>query len=338
MKDNKLRIITCQNLPFVIESKGKYSGFEVELWEEIAKEIGASFDYEKHNFQELIPLIADKKADVAIGAITINEKREEIIDFSHPIFHSGLRILLSKNRSKIDFFSTIRAFLKQGYKQLTKPFLIFLLIIFIFGNILWLGEKSGGSLASTYFPGVFQAVWLSLCTVVGSTGSMFVYGISTWYGRLILTLVRIMSLAGLGLLIGELTAFITTRKIRLNIEGPNDLRGKLVATVRGTTSESILKELDAVIVSVTEIGEAYNKLKRNEVEAVVFDAPVLEYYVLNDKTKTSEIVGELFDEQDYGIAFQEKFLLREEINRAILTIKENGFYDTLYKKYFGKKQ
>jgi len=106
--------------------------------------------------------------------------------------------------------------------------------------------------------------------------------------------------------------------------------------VRGTTSESTLKKLGANVVPVDTIDEVYNKLKKNEVEAVVFDAPVRVYYALNDGSDWSEIVGELFNKENYGIVLQEDSILREKINRAILTIKENGYYDTLHKKYFGE--
>lgn len=337
MTDSKLKVAVAQNLPFIIESSGKYSGFEIELWEMIAKEIGTSFEYMKYNFQELIPLVVKKKTDIALAALTIREEREKIVDFSHPTFNSGLRILLSKNRSKIDFAGTIRAFITQGYKQLIKPFFVLLLIILIFGNILWIGERAGGSIASTYFPGVFQAIWLSLCTILGADWNGF-YAVSTWVGRSILTLEQIANLAVLGLLIGEITAFVTTRKIRLNIDGPNDLKGKIVATVKGTTSEHILKSLGATVIPVTKIDEAYEKLRRNKVEAIVFDAPVLVYYALNEGSGWAEVVGELFDKQEYGVMLQEGSPLRKEINIAILAIRENGSYDALYKKWFGETE
>lgn len=303
----------------------------------IAREIDVGFEYSNYNFQELIPLVVEKKTDIALAALTIKEEREKIVDFSHPTFNSGLRILLSKSRSKIDFAGTIKVFITQGVKQILKPALVLLLIIFLFGNLLWLGEKNGGSIASAYFPGVFQSIWLSLSTILGADWNG-VYSVSTWFGRLILTLEQIASLAVLGLLIGEITAFITTRKIRLNIDGPDDLKGKIVATVQSTTSETILKGLGATVIPVIKIAEAYEKLRKNKVEAVVFDAPVLVYYALNDGSGWAEVVGELFDKQEYGVMLQEGSPLRKEINIAILAIRENGSYDALYKKWFGEME
>lgn len=234
--------------PFVMESNGKYSGFEIELWEMIAKEMGANFEYEKHTFQELIPLLNEKKADIAFASITVNEKREELVDFSHPTFNSGLHILLSKNRKNIDFGNTVKSFFTQGYKQFIKPLLVLLVIIFILGSVLFFLEKNNGSLANTYFPGAFQATWIYICSMLGLDGALFVYSVSSWVGRLIVASGQIVSIAFFGLFIGELTAFITTKKIKLNIEEPKDLRDKTVATVKQTTSEVILKELGAIVV------------------------------------------------------------------------------------------
>jgi polar amino acid transport system substrate-binding protein len=338
MANDKLKIAISPAPPFIIESNGKYSGFEIELWEAIAKQIGNNFEYEKHNFQELIPLVADKKADIALAAITINEEREKIIDFSHQTFNSGLRILLSKKRAEINIASTIKLFFKWGSKQLIKPLLILTIIVILFGNILWFAERTTGAFVSSYFPGVFQATWLSLSAILGSPtiNGLIFYEPHSWIGRIIIQLEYLTGLVVLVFLVGGLTAFITTKKIRLNIQGPRDLRGKIVATVQGTTSEIILKNLGAIVIPLIKIEEAYKKLGKNEVDAVVFDAPILIYYTLNDGAEWAEVVGELFDNQDYGIVLQENSPLREEINRAILAIKENGYYDVLYKKWFGE--
>lgn len=270
-----------------------------------------------------------------MAAITINEQREEIVDFSYPTFNSGLRILVSKDRRNFNLMGTIKEFMSAGYKQLIKPFVVLLALIFVFGNILWFAERYGTNISNLYVPGVFQAIWISLSVIIGSDGGFFVYEVSTWIGRLIMVLCQITSLAVLGLLIGELTAFITTRKIKLNIEGPQDLQGKKVATVKGSTSVAILKDLGANVVQTVTIEESYTQLKKGEIDAVVFDSPVLIYFSLNDGSGWAEIVGSVFEKQDYGIVLQNDSELRKDINIAILALKENGGYDEIYKKWFG---
>lgn len=337
MANKILKVGIASMPPFVIERQGRYLGFEIELWEMIAKNIGVDFKYEIHNFQELIPLIVNKKLDIAFASITINEEREDLVDFSHPTFDSGLAILLSKNRRNIAFGDTIKTFLTQGYRQLIKPLLALLLIIYILGNILFFLERGGEVISLKYLPGALQATWILLCSMLGLDGAMYVYSVSMWSGRILVAVGQFIGLAFLGLLVGELTAFITNRKMRLNINSPQELKGKTVATVKETTSEIILRGLGAVVQPVSRIEEAYKKLKTNKVEAVVFDAPILTYFSINDGSSWAEVSGELFDRQEYGFAMSEGRALRKNINIALLNIKESGAYNALYRKWFGDR-
>ena len=338
MIENKLKVAVVDHTPFIMKKVGGYHGFEIDLWESVAKEAGLNFEYEQINsFKELIPFIVDKKADVAIGAITINEEREEIVDFSHSIFDSGLGILLSKKSKNINFTGTIKTFFNEGYKQFFKPLIFLLVLVLILGSFLYFFERNNGSMSLNYFIGILQSTWVFVCSMLGLDGALFVYSVNSWAGRLIISLGQLISLAVLGLFIGELTAFITTKKIRMNISGPNDLKDKKVGTVQGTTSISILKEIGANIIATENIEEAYKKLKKGELDAVVFDSPILTYYSLGDGAGWSEMVGEMFDKQNYGIVLQEGSPFRKNINLAILTIKENGYYQTIYEKWFGKE-
>ncbi len=81
--------------PFVfIGSGGSYTGFEVELWRIVAERRGLSYRLIRMDFKSLVPALAEKKIDVALGGITINAAREKLIDFSHAYFHSSLRLVV----------------------------------------------------------------------------------------------------------------------------------------------------------------------------------------------------------------------------------------------------
>jgi len=337
MAQKRLKVGVTEHAPFVFKKDGKYMGFDIELWEMIANVIGVEFEYITRPFKELLPLTANKQVDIATTAITINEEREKLVDFSHPTFDAGLKILLPKERMKLDLGSTLRTFFTQGYKQIFKPLGILAIIVILFAHIIWFIEGTKGSFASTYFPGIFQSLWFSLTMILGSPGGIGVYEVRTWAGRAILEFSFLIKLMVLGLLIGELTAFITTRKVRLNIESAADLKDQKVATVKGTTSEKALRNYHTEVLSVLTIEEAFEKLRNNNVVAVVFDAPILEYYTVNEDGQWAEVVGDLFEKQNYGIALPHNSQLREPINRAILAIKENGSYDILYNKWFGKQ-
>lgn len=116
--ENKIKVAIADFSPLIIEKDGKYKGFEIDLWEAVAKKIGITFKYEKHNFKDIIPLLAERKIDAGIAGITITEKREKIIDFSHPTLDSGLLISVNKKRNNPKILKTVKIIFSEGGKML----------------------------------------------------------------------------------------------------------------------------------------------------------------------------------------------------------------------------
>ena len=72
----------------------------------------------------------------------------------------------------------------------------------------------------------------------------------------------------------------------------------------------------------------------NDVEAVVFGAPMLLYYDANDGKGRVHMVGFIFRKEDYGMAFQPNNPLRRQVNNVLLVVLEDGTYQRLYGKWF----
>ncbi len=330
----KIKVAIAEFPPLVFKQDKKYKGFEIDLWEAIAKITGIDFEYEKHNFKKIIPLLVEKKVDVGLTGITINESREKIINFSHATLDSGILISVNKNSSKLNFFKTLKNIIIGEYKTIASMILFMAIYIFVFGNLIWFAEKDTHTFSATYFPGIFESFWLTVVSI--TTVGYGDYVPHSWLGRIIVIALIFGGVIMISLAVAQFTAFLAAKKIKGEINNSGDLSNKRVATVGESTSESILKKVGAKIVAVLKIEEAYIKLKNEEVDAVVFDAPAVLYYEKNDKDNYIEIVGEMFDKQQYGIALQQPSQLEEKINQAILNLKESGQYDLLYKKWFGE--
>ncbi len=330
---NKIKVVVSKFSPLIINTNGTFTGFEIDLWEAVAKEIGHDFLYEEHAFQDIIPMLAERKVDVGLAGITITEKREKIIDFSYPTLDSGLSMLVNKDRKSIRIFESIKSFFREGYKTIVSPLLLVVAFIVIFGNLLYFVEVSSKTFDAHYFPGIFESFWLVICSM--STDSFGDYVPHTWLGRVVTTGIIVGGVAIFGLLLAQVTAFIAIKKIKGDINTYRDLAGKAVGTLKGSTSVGMLQKIGAKVVPVSVIEEAYEMLKKKEIDAVVFDAPILSYYAKNEGSEYFEIVGELFERQQYGIALQDKSPLREEINQVILRLRESGYYESVYKKWFG---
>ncbi|RYG71593.1 transporter substrate-binding domain-containing protein [Lentibacillus lipolyticus] len=132
---------------------------------------------------------------------------------------------------------------------------------------------------------------------------------------------------------------IGVQKDNESIKGIEDLEGKTVATRLGSTSAAYIKEnIDNVEANQYEqLDQAYLAVENGSADAILYDAPNVNYYIntTGDKLK---VVGDLYKAEDYAIAIsqgQEKLV--KAVNNALETIKENGTYDEIYEKWFGKK-
>jgi ABC-type amino acid transport substrate-binding protein len=327
-------IVAVSEIPPLVMKKGKnFFGFEIELWSMIARRLRLDFQYKKVGFSSIFDNIRDGKADLALAGITINKEREEIIDFSHDTLDSGLLVLVPIDKN-INIFITIKNLIKNGNKKILGVIFGIAIFIGVFGNIVWLAERNMGTFNSHYFPGIFESFWWVIVTM--STVGYGDFVPQSWIGRIFSIMVILGGYIIFGFFIAETSALITMSKLQGNISGHKDLVGKNVATVEKTISVEVLKKLNAKIVTVKNIGKAYEKLKAGLVDAIVFDAPSLLYFVKNEGMKEFKIVGDVFNPHVYGIVVKEgATVLREAINRVLLELRESGKYDELYVKWFG---
>lgn len=320
--------IAVSEFPPLVEKKGqKYSGFEIELWEKIAEEANIKYSYFSVPFQKLFSTVKSGKAEIGFAGATINEEREKIIDFSHPTLDSGLSILV-QSEQKVSIFNTFKTIFNKEIKQIL---LILLGFVLVAGHAIWLVER-GAAFNSAYFPGIIDAFWWGVVTV--STVGYGDFSPITIAGKIIGTIVILLGLAIFGLYIAKISSLMTVKSLKSNIESPEDLKDKKVATKSGTTSEVFLKELGAKVIPFSDINQAFKKLEESQVDAVVFDSPIIMHYVKQKKNSKTSITGKIFANQTYGFIIKESSPIREIINREILKLREKGFYEKLYKKYF----
>ena len=88
--------------PFEYKVDGKYMGFDIELIEAVAKELGAEkVEFVDTEFKGLIPGLLAKKADLIVSAMYITDERKQTIDFSDSYFPGGLSIMVKKDNTDI---------------------------------------------------------------------------------------------------------------------------------------------------------------------------------------------------------------------------------------------
>lgn len=318
--------------PCVMKEADQFIGFDVDLCKAIAFELGLNVEFRETKFENIFEDLANKRATVGIGGITITGDREDKIDFSHQYMRSGLSIMVNDEpRTGIqEFWATLQSVFN---KKVIISLILFLAVILVGGFILWVADLGKPGISDKPFPGIFEGIWCAF-----ATATTIGYGDVVpkhLFGRLVTMFFWIAGAVVVAMMIASMTTFELQNKITGGIQKPEDLNGKIVATVEDTTSVDTLRKLGAKLVECPTIEQACDQLKTNKVDAVVFDSPVLMYLTTRAEYKGTKIVGPMFDTQYYGIALQPDCPHRNAINRALLRVIENGQYAALYKAWFG---
>jgi ABC-type amino acid transport substrate-binding protein len=309
------------------------TGFSIDLWNALAQRLKVDTVWvEVKTVGEQLQAVKSGKADVAIAAISITKQREEEIDFTQPYFDAGLQIMVrpeSGNR-------LLEALGSFPWRMAGALLVVAIAIMFVMANVLWLVERRASEhFQKGYLKGIGEGLWAAALIV--ATGEHGDREAPRAVKRLIIFL---MWLAGV-VLIAQLTATVTSTqtvdRLNSNIRGPADLAGKRIATVPGTVAADYLTEHGVQFVDAASGDEGYELVLRGEVQALVFDAPTLQYWSTRRGNGRLRVVGPIFAPEKYGIAVADGSPLRKQINGALLQMYEDGSYEEIHNKWFASR-
>jgi polar amino acid transport system substrate-binding protein len=331
----KMRVATRVLPPLVVEQPGgALSGFSIELWDRIAERLKLQSSFQvAPDVRSLLDQVRAGKADVGVAAISITSAREAEFDFSQPILNAGLQIMV-RGRGQDGDSSPFWDLLGLLFSPAILVWLgIALLLVIIPAHIVWFLErrhKDGIIPTEDYYPGILYAMYWAATTLVAQAEQAPRY----WLARIFTVLWMFVGVVFVAFYTAQLAATLTVQQIQGGINGPDDLPGKKVATTRGSTAATALRELRAEVSEVAKIEEAFKALNDKQVDAVVFDSPVLLFYAAREGKGRVQLVGAPFRKEDYGIVVPRNAPLRKQVNIVLLALREDGTYQKLYDKWF----
>jgi polar amino acid transport system substrate-binding protein len=333
---NKIRVVTRNLEPFSFEKDGRRVGYAAELWDQLARE--TKLDYEVkvvNSAAEIIEELKNKTADVGVGAISVTAKREEVIDFTQPFYESGLQVLV--NGGSGSFADSIFSLIGNLFNiELIGAFALLMVTMFIVSHLVWRFEHplNGDQWPEDYKKGMHESFWWTISTLlVGGADNKGPIGVG---GRIVAIVWMLLSIVLVSLLTASFTTTLTVNTLKGDINGPSDLPGRKVATVKGSTAETWLNAKGAKVTQLATVTECVASLKEGKVDAVVYDAPVLQYEAGKLNDEKLQMVGPVFERQNYSFALQQDSTLRESLNQGLLKLTEQGVGNELRKKFFGE--
>lgn len=321
---------TVDRPPFSSLNGSEPEGFSIDLMQAIADRLGRPLVFAPQpQFADMLNAVRDDAVDGAIANISITAAREAEMDFSQPIFESGLQILLPKEDS------TLKRLLGVLNGEILALGLAALGLLFGGGMLMWMFERG----RQPYFDrplgdAMFPSFWWALNLVVN--GGFEERMPMSRFGRVFAVLLVISSLFIVSIFVATITAAVTVDALHENVESINDLDNRRVATVTGSTSADFLAKRDIAFTGYDNPHQMLAAFAKDNADAVVFDGPILAYYVMEDATGEARLIDKVYRPENYGIALPAGSLLREEINRALLSLREDGSYGALVDKWFGE--
>lgn len=335
-KKLRLRVIVKRFEPLVTFDRLSYSGFALDLWDEIVQDMGAEVEVTAVNsLAKMIDEVEHGSGDVGISGVSMTFDRESRIDFSHPFYDSGLQILIpAEENGRWAFASALlQALFSKG---LLLTLFLLMLCLFLAANVLWWFERSHqhSDFSSHYGRGIIDALWWAAVTVttVGD-GKKTPRNVS---GKIFAIVWMFAGYFVLAYFTASVSSSLTLERLQGNIQGPEDLRGKRVATVTHSQAEDYLKAEGIVPSTFGSVDQAIDAMKSGKIDAVVYHEPVLRYYAAHSEANQVQVVGNIFKPQSYAFVLPVESPHREAINRSLLKLRENGRYEALRRKWFGK--
>lgn len=327
-----LRVAVAGSAPFVLSAQGKPEGFSVDVWSELAGDL--KLDYELVPMQSVpqaLEAVRTGEADVAVGPISITSERLEQMEFTHRYFEATLGILAPVKASGPSEW--VKPFL-------SKPFLFgiaaLLTVLFIVGALMWLAERNHNAQQFPASPihGIGNGVWMALVTMT-----------TVGYGDRVPVTLAGRVLTGVWMLIAMITASSLTAGIATaltlqhletgTVQTQDQLRGRAVAAVRGTTAERFVGTSAARLVPVTGTDQAVQRLWAGEAVAVVDDRPILQYWLREHPNAALALSDRTYEPQGYGFALQLESPLTHRLNLGLQALRERGELDMLRARWLG---
>jgi len=337
-----LKVAIKPSEPWVmIEQAKEPYGFSIDLIKQIAHDMNRSIEWVYlDSVPNLVASVQQRKADLGISAITINSKREEVVDFSHSMYELGLQIMIASKDVHLSPFDTLS---EQVTKLFTlEGFFYFLGIIFVMINIRWYlnihSKKEQLIFSENYLQGIYESFWWALTMLITWEAPK-----SKGVSRILDLSWHMMGLLGFSLLTAMVTSSLTAKAVGGSIKNEKDLIGKYVAAVATDAPREYLENLGANVVAVKSLEEGMELLRKGEVKALVHDGPRLIYLANkhNKKVQKTEllVLPHIFNHQNYGIVFPENSPIREEVNRILLKLRtpqgiDESYYQKLNDKWF----
>ena len=335
----RLTVGVAECPPFVIFEDGQYSGLAIFLWERVGEQLQLDWDYTEYSLGGLLETISQQEEinlpDVGISCTSVTAGREELIDFSHSYNETYTAIAVRETT----LWSAITGFFASP--QVLKAILIVLGFAALIGAVFYLLEgKANKKLFSNHsFLGrLLEPIIIGIMFV--TNGPIRYYQFKTLTARSLATVLTLSSTFLIAGVTAMLASSFTLNAMQTEVRTLDDLRSLQVAALSSSTSSSILESNGILHQTRPDLDSLISDLDKGLLDAVVADAAFLKYRINQGKQqgqfKSLTVLPYELEAQNYAFVLVEDSSLRENINRAMLSVRAQRQWREKLAEYLGE--
>jgi len=329
-----LRVVTGYASPFVKLPGTPVSGYSIEIWREVARRLGVETAWTvlpDLSDAAQVAAVAEGRADVAVSALAVTAEREAVVDFSLPYFQSGLQVMVGTGSGGGVWWLAILDLAQGGLLTLLGAAAA---VVLVLAHLLWLVERpSNPAFRRGYLRSIAEGIWGVV--LIFSTGEHGDRDTPRVVKRIIVGSLWLAGVVLVAQFTAALTSSLTVDQLRSGIKGPSDLPGKRIATAPGSAGAAWLEARGLGFVPLTDFETAHAMLARGELDAVVYEAPQLRYWLANRGPSQVALVGPVFGAEPYAVAVPLGSPLRKRINAALLAMEQDGSAEEIRRRWLG---
>jgi polar amino acid transport system substrate-binding protein len=316
--------------PFALKTPdGIWIGISVELWRHLAEQLKLRFRFEETTQEGLLKGLADGTLDASGGALTVTAERLSEMDFSLPYFVTGLGVAVPL-RASLDWIGVAASFLSIRFLS---SLLLIVGLVLLVSVIVWLLERR----RTAEFGG--PPVDGLVCSISWSTQAMAKAATSvspkTRPGRLLGGAWTAAAVVLIAMFTGAVTSHLTARELSGLVRDAADLHHVRVGTVRDAVAVGYLDREGIQHQDFTRIEDGLRAMAAGQLDAVVYDKPLLAWLVRQDHPNELQVLALNLDPLNYAIALPFGSPLRRKLNVALADATRSSWWREIVGRYLG---
>jgi polar amino acid transport system substrate-binding protein len=309
---------------------GRWEGFSAELWQAVAQQLNAPFEFrEFSSLENLIGAIEKREIDV-FPSLPVGERFESIMDFSQSYLKSGLSIAVPAEGTE---YRWLRVFEGIFSKHILKAIGLLVFLSMVAGIFVWLFErrKNDEMFGDGTAGGIGHGIWWAIVTM--TTVGYGDKAPKTAGGRIVALIWMLFSIIFIASFTANITTSLTIDELRGKVHGLNDLYNTKVGSVSQSEGFDFLTKQGIAVIPFEGIQEGLEAVASRKIDAFVLNEQVLKYQVKKDFPGRVQVLPGIYDEYFVSIALPEDSPLRKPINKALLKLMKTKNWIELRNRY-----